>query len=138
MAEYLLRHHLGEGAAWAVASAGTYAFDGGRASPQAVEVLREKGIDLSPHRSRNVSAEMARSAWLIVTMTESQAAEMRRRFPDAQDRIFTLTSFDAGRRGSDIQDPVGSSIEVYRKIRDDIEESLLDMILYLKSGALSY
>lgn len=134
MAEYMLRHHLGENSAWEVESAGTHAVDGVPASREAVDVLREKGVDLSPHRSRSINSEIVRSADLIVAMTEVQADELRRLFPDARDRIFTLASFDSSGHGRDIADPIGSSTKIYSNIRDQIEKSLLGLILHLKSG----
>jgi len=132
MAEYLLRHHLGSNSTWQVGSAGLAALNGFRASQPAIEVLHEKGLDLAPHRSRNVTKEMIDLATLIVVMTASHALELKQRFPEAQDRIYLLKSFDPSSRGGDVQDPIGSDVDTYRQIRDEIDSALLDLILYLK------
>lgn len=132
MAEYLLRHNLGPQAEWKVSSAGLYTSDGMAASPPAIEVLREQGIDLTPHRSRAVTKDGIDSATLIVVMTASHVTELKQRFPEAQDRIYLLKSFDPGSGGGDIPDPLGSTTDQYRKTRDEINSALLDLILYLK------
>ncbi|MDD5676564.1 MAG: low molecular weight protein arginine phosphatase [Kiritimatiellae bacterium] len=133
MAEYLLRRRLGAHAGWQVSSAGLYTGNGMAASLPAVEVMREQGIDLTPHRSRAVTKDIIDAATLIVVMTSAHAAELKRRFPEAQDRVYLLKSFDPGCRGGDIPDPLGGTIELYRTIREEIESALLDLILYLKS-----
>jgi len=133
MAEYLLRHHLGARAGWRISSAGLFTANGMAASMPAIEVLREQGIDLTPHRSRVVTKDIIDAATLIVVMTASHATELKRRFPEIHDRIYLLKSFDPGCGGGDIPDPLGGTIALYRTIRDEIESALLDLILYLKS-----
>ena len=133
MAEYLLRRRLGKQADWKVGSAGLFAGNGIAASQPAIEVLREQAIDLTPHRSRVVTKDIIDAATLIVVMTSTHAAELKRRFPEAQDRIYLLKSFDPGCGGGDIPDPLGGTIAQYQSIRDEIEAALPELILYLKS-----
>lgn len=133
MAEYLLRCRLGKQAAWKVGSAGLFTDNGMAASRPAIEVLREQSIDLTPHRSRAVTKDIIDAATLILVMTGAHAAELKRRFPEAQDRIYLLKSFDPRYGGGDIPDPLGGSVAHYRAIRDEIEATLPDLILYLKS-----
>lgn len=135
MAEYLLRRLLGKQAGWRVCSAGLFTGNGMAASPPAVAVLREQAIDLTPHRSRVATKDIIDAATLIVVMTSAHAAELKRRFPEAQDRIYLLKSFDPGRGGGDIPDPLGGTNSQYRMIRDEIEATLPDLVLYLKSYA---
>jgi protein-tyrosine-phosphatase len=135
MAEYLLRCRLGKQADWQVDSAGLVAGNGMAASQLAIEVLREQAIDLTPHRSRVVTKDIIDAATLIVVMTATHAAELKRRFPEAQDRIYLLKSFDPGCGGGDIPDPLGGTTAQYRTIRDEIEATIPDLILYLKSYA---
>ncbi|MBU0715970.1 MAG: low molecular weight protein arginine phosphatase [Verrucomicrobia bacterium] len=135
MAEYLLRHRLGKQADWQVGSAGLFTGNGMVASQPAIEVLREQAIDLTPHRSRVVTKDIIDAATLIVVMTGAHAVELKRRFPEAQDRIYLLKSFDPGCGGGDIPDPLGGTKAHYRTIRNEIEATLPDLILYLKSYA---
>jgi len=136
MAEYLLRHHLRGDAAFQVDSAGLFAISGLPASPAAVAVLREQGINLAPHRSRPLSKEMVDGADWIVVMTAGHANEVVARHADAAGKVRLLTSF--GRQagsGRDISDPIGCSVATYRAIRDEIDAALLDLILFLKKGS---
>jgi protein-tyrosine phosphatase len=133
MAEYLLRRRMGARSAWKIGSAGLCACDGLSASRPAIEVLREQGVDLTPHRSRAVTKDIVDSAVLIVVMTKAHAAELKRRFPEAQDRIYLLKSFDPDGGKDDIPDPLGGSTGHYRTIRDEIETPLSNLILYLKT-----
>jgi len=135
MAEYLLRRRLGKQIDWQVGSAGLFTGNGMAASLPAVEVLREQTIDLTPHRSRVVTKDIIDAATLIVVMTATHVVELKRRFPETQDRIYLLKSFDPGCGGGDIPDPLGGTKAQYRIIRDEIEATLPDLILYLKSYA---
>ncbi|MBU4199527.1 MAG: low molecular weight protein arginine phosphatase [Verrucomicrobia bacterium] len=132
MAEYLLRHHLGPKTSWQVQSAGLTAVNGLTASQPAIDVLGELGVDLTPHRSCHVTKEQIDPATLIMVMTASHALELKQRFPEAKDRIHLLKSFDPSARGGDIQDPIGCEIRIYRRIRDEIDAALLDLILHMK------
>lgn len=133
MAEYLLRRRLGRHSDWKVGSAGTFAGNGMTASQPAIEVLRERSIDLLPHRSREVTKDIIDGATLIVVMSAAHVADLKRRFPEAQDRIYLLKSFDPGHDGGDISDPLGGTVAQYRTIRDEIEATLPNLVSYLKS-----
>lgn len=133
MAEYLLRHRLGKLAAWQIGSAGLFTENGMAASLPAVAVLRELGIDLTPHHSRVITKDIIDAATLIVVMTSTHARELKHRFPEAQDRVYLLKSFDHRRGGGDIQDPLGGTKAQYRTIREEIGAALSGLILYMQS-----
>ena len=82
MAEYLLRRRLGKQADWKISSAGLFTGNGMAASQPAIEVMQEQAIDLTPHRSRVVTKDIIDAATLIVVMTATHAAELKRRFPE--------------------------------------------------------
>lgn len=97
-----------------VASAGLNAFPGAAASREACSVLKEKGIDVSGHRARQLNEEMVRQADLILTMTAAQKRRLLELFPEAARKIFVLKEF-AGAGDS----PASSRLaEVMRRIRD--------------------
>lgn len=133
VAEYLLRHSLGPESKWQVSSAGLFAGNWLPASPPAVEVLAERGIDLTPHRSRLVTKDIIDQATLIVVMTNEHLEELKRRFPEAQDRVYVLKSFCAARGNRDIPDPLGGTADLYREVCDEIATALPGLISYLKS-----
>ena len=132
MAEALIRHRLGPAAAYRVGSAGLAALDGGQASAPAREVMRELGLDLSAHRSRMLRPGLVRDAAAIFAMTAAHRRNILSLYPDAEKKVFLMKSLDPARPAGDIEDPAGSSTEMYRRTRDEIDEALLDIILFLK------
>lgn len=133
MAEFLLRQRLKDQPHVTVSSAGLMGVEGQPASPEAITVLAEKGVDLKPHRSRGLTKDSVRSATMIVVMTAAHREAVLRDYPEAASRLRMLTSFGAGgeKRAVDIPDPIGMSEQVYRRVRDQIDGALSDLILYL-------
>lgn len=76
-----------------VRSAGVAADDGSRASGGAIRALRQKGLDLSQHRSQLVSEELVEWAELILTMTRRHKEVILERYPQAADKTYTLKEF---------------------------------------------
>jgi len=87
-----------------VTSAGTAAFQGAPAAPEAVEVMKKKGINLRQHRARQVTPEMIQEADLILTMTEGQKRQVLNMVPSAYGRVFTLKEYVLGEEGSGSQE----------------------------------
>ncbi len=133
MAEALFRLRGGSSLGWTASSAGLAASSGHPATSDSVEVMRELGADLSAHRSRPVTADLVRQASWIVAMTEAQTRELEARFPEAAGRVRTLGSFRVGAAG-DIPDPIGGSVELYRRVRDLIDAAVADLILTLREA----
>ena len=131
MAEHLFRHRIGPRSGWDASSAGLYAANGSPASPEAVQVLAEGGIDLAPHRSRMLTREMADAADLIVVMTRNHELDLVQRFPEAAGKTRLLTSFGTGGGEPDIDDPIGQTIFNYRRVRSQIDSAIADLILHL-------
>lgn len=136
MAEYLLRHRLGRGSGWTVCSAGVAGCHGVPASRPAIQALKEKGIDLTPHQSQPVNRELVDEASLIVVMTASHLMQLRAVFPSAIEKSFLLKSFAAEGRGGDVEDPIGAAVEVYREVRDEIEAALPELMAFMKNFEL--
>lgn len=132
MAEYLLRARPDIGPAWDVCSAGLAATFGVPASHEAVDVMHEKGIDISAHSSRPLSGELVAAATVVVIMTQDHQRMMDMFHPDAVDKVWLLKSFDADASQMDLRDPIGMSRDVYRAIRNEIEQALPGLIAYLK------
>lgn len=123
MAETLLREQLrkrfGCEDAVRVLSAGVAAGQGCGASPQAVEVMGKRGLDLTGHSSRALDDEVMNVADLVLTMTRGHRAAILAAWPDMQDRVHTLR-----RDGGDITDPVGMPVDVYEACADQIDREL--------------
>ena len=143
MAEALLRHHLGADTTMPVASVGTIGWNGYPATPHAVAVLAERGIDLGSHISRKINRDDVAGADLIIAMTRKHGWAVAAHDPEASTRTFLLGEVTRlareqrrngeslrdwaeaiarsrkpdrpmGQASDEIHDPVGESIEVYR------------------------
>lgn len=104
----------------AVLSAGLMAMPGQPASPYSIEILKEQGIDIESHRSRNVERSFVEASTWVLTMTESHKQMLIHQFPEFTDKIKTLSEF-IGESG-EIQDPFGGTKEDYQKASEDIHK----------------
>jgi protein-tyrosine phosphatase len=96
-----------------VSSAGIAALVGRPADPLAVALLAERGIDLTRHRARQLTASMVEEVDLVLVMEKGHVAEVEAMTPAARGRVHLLGRF--GRY--EIADP-------FRKPRKAFEESL--------------
>ena len=114
MAEGLLRK-LG-GAGMEVHSAGSHPI--GFVSPQAIEVMREIGIDISGHRSKSVDEFAGQNFDAVITVCDSAAKECPV-FPGAPQRIHWSIADPSAAGGT-----VEERLAAYRRIRDDLKVRL--------------
>ncbi|MDQ3262282.1 MAG: low molecular weight phosphotyrosine protein phosphatase [Myxococcota bacterium] len=115
MAEAIWAERLGKlhGGKVTVESAGIAALVGKPADPLAVELMTERGLELSRHRARQLSPELAMRAELILVMEEGHRRAVEQMIPMARGRVHRL-----GRWGNfDVPDP-------YRHPRAAFEEAL--------------
>lgn len=108
-------------------SAGLFTQDGLPASPEAVAVMLEEGLDINSHRSSKVDGGMVEDADLILTMTSSQKIELSKRFPYKQNQMFTLGEM-AGFESFELSDPFGQGLEEYRKAMRQIKTLIHSII----------
>lgn len=109
-----------------VASAGIAAWSGGRASTGAIAAMAEAGIDLAAHESQPLTESLIRQADVIWTMTAAHRAAILAQFPEAGDRVATLSPDRI-----DVVDPIGGPVETYRECARQIRahlESRLDTL----------
>lgn len=77
-------------------SAGISAHEGDPATPEAIAALGERGLDISGHRARQLTAEMIAEADLILTMTAVHKNFVLRVNPAASGKVFTIKEFARG------------------------------------------
>jgi protein-tyrosine-phosphatase len=119
-----------------VESCGIAAVEGMPASPNAVKVMKEEGIDISSHRARLLSEEILK-ADLILTMTKNHKDYILNKFPETKGRVFVLEEFASGQRGDenvDISDPYGGDEQTYRRVADEIKEKLKNVLARLEKS----
>lgn len=110
-----------EGMGFQVYSAGTAAFEGGRASAEAVRVMRERGYDLSSHVTKSMTARMVEEADMVIAMTVSHLREARDMAGQTGEKTVLVTP-------EGIADPIGQSVEVYRLTADRIQRGLAPLV----------
>ncbi|GLJ01341.1 protein tyrosine phosphatase [Bacillus pumilus] len=113
-----------------VKSAGIFATDEGKASPQAIEALFEKSIPLN-HSSSKLTEELLREAHYVFTMTMQHKQLITEQYTHAKGKVFTLKEFATGTEG-DVSDPFGGSLSVYQETRDELEALLYQLAEKLK------
>ena len=113
MAEGLLRHDGGP--TYEVFSAGTQP---SRVRPEAVQVMREVGIDISGHRSKSVEEFAGQRFDYVITVCDN-ARESCPVFPATTRRIHWSLEDPASVQGSD-----GQRLAAFRRIRDQLRDHL--------------
>lgn len=113
MAEGWLRHLAGD--RFEVFSAGTQPAG---LNPQAVEIMRESGVDISSHRSKHVNEFAGASIDYVITVCD-RARETCPIFPGARTVLHWSFEDPAAAQGSDEE-----RREVFRRVRDEIGERI--------------
>ncbi len=135
----LLTEYRGKTPAIAVASAGTMAAGGMPATPLAVAVAEEYGVDIHDHRSQPLTLAMLDDADLILVMA-SEHADFCLRGGVSPGKLFLLRAFPDHTGDIDqfsIRDPIGGDLEEYQRAFFQIEEALrrsLPAILQMAAG----
>ena len=117
MAEGLLRHD--GGATFEAFSAGV---EPSHVRPQAIEAMREIGIDISGHRSKSVEEFAGREFDYVITVCD-HANERCPVFPGKTTRIHWSFDDPAAATGDE-----SARLAVFRRVRDEIRARLRDFI----------
>ncbi|MEA3560409.1 MAG: L-threonylcarbamoyladenylate synthase [Candidatus Omnitrophota bacterium] len=124
MAEGLLRNklkQLGKDKLAEVMSVGVSAPSGIGASENAVEAMREEGIDISDHKSRPLDAALVDDADLIFVMESKHSEIILAKVPYAAGKIHLLN----------IADPIGRPMETYYQVLRGLKDSLKKILKLL-------
>jgi protein-tyrosine phosphatase len=127
MAEGLFRKIVEErkrGGEIIVGSAGTSDMHSSHATEKAVEVMRERGIDIASHRSRFVSRGILEEATIVACMTGDHKQFIERFFPEYRAKVHLLSELADG-RVMDVPDPVGGGLDTYRGVADLMQGMLV-------------
>ena len=117
MAEGLLRHDGGE--KFEVFSAGV---EQSFVRPQAIEAMREVGIDISDHRSKSVDEFAGQEFDYVITVCDNANARCPV-FPGKTERIHWSFDDPAAAEGDE-----AAKLAVFRRVRDEIRERLKGFI----------
>lgn len=102
-------------------SAGTYAFPGRQATPEAVAAAADFDVDLSGHQSTQLTADLIRSVDLIYVATSEHLEEVRALVPEAPVALIDPL-------GEPIVDPYGRAADVYHSSFEHISRAVQERL----------
>jgi protein-tyrosine phosphatase len=105
-----------------VESAGVAALLGEPADPLAVALMKERGLDLSRHRARQLTPALASAFELILVMDDDQQRAVERIYPVGRGRVHRLGRFGA----FDVPDPYGRPRSAFEASLGLIERGVAD------------
>lgn len=118
MAEGFARHYAQQmGLEIEIYSAGTH--PAGYVHADAIDVMREKGIDISQQSSKSVASFDLREFDYVIAM-------------GCLDSNICPANFHGVSEDWGIPDPIGRGLEFYRQVRDRIEERVLNLLSQIK------
>ena len=140
MAEALFRGRLqereGDWRSWQIEFAGTWAEIGQSASLEAQQTMQRRGLDISQHRSRPVTAQILQGFQLVLTMETGQKEGIQVEFPELARRIYLLSEMNG--EIVNIRDPYGGTLQNYEAAANEIDRRLIngmDRICRLANGS---
>jgi protein-tyrosine phosphatase len=132
----VMRRYLGRKGAEAqfeVASAGTHDYHAGKPPfPMAVEVAKQKGIDLTGHVARRISMSDFDHYDMILCMDRGHLATLRKIAPTrSKDKIELLLEYGDQFHGQDVPDPYGGEVEDFERVLGMIKDGCRGLVKLL-------
>ena len=115
-----------------VISSGTGAVPGLRPTREAVEVMKEYGVDVSKYISSSLSKANIDNADAILVMMSQHKEKILTISPDANNKTYLLREFSKEKKDSYIEDPIGRPIEFYREVFEVIKNSIEGFLKWLE------
>lgn len=122
MAEALLRVRLAGRPSARVESAGVAALVGRPADPLVVELMSERGLDLSTHRARQLTPALLSGFDLVLVMEDGHRRAVEAIAPAARGRVQRIGRFG----GFDVPDPYRAARPAFERALALIERGLDD------------
>ncbi|KZX11521.1 arsenate reductase/protein-tyrosine-phosphatase family protein [Methanobrevibacter curvatus] len=102
-------------------SSGIYAYNGNPTTKEAIKVLKEKGIDISSHRSQELTIGMLNLVDYVFVMTDHHLHYLVAHFPENKEKYFKLAE-------EDIDDPYMKGYDAYKESAEEISQKLDEII----------
>jgi tRNA threonylcarbamoyl adenosine modification protein (Sua5/YciO/YrdC/YwlC family) len=125
MAMELLKKKMAKRQDVNITAAGLAVLPGMGASFETRKLLEQEGIDVSKHRARQFTAEIAKRADLILVMQKVHEQKILHEYPFVKNRLYLLKEFAKIDDGDlEIYDPIGKSEEYYKLIFEVIKQAV--------------
>lgn len=103
---------------WDVASAGCWGRPNNLATTTAIEVMKDRGLNLDDHLSQPVTEALLGKYHLVLVMEEEHKRFILRNFPDVGKNTHLL--YEMVDKQKEIWDPVGMSKHAYENCAEEI------------------
>ena len=120
MAEAIYKEKFGNKADFI--SRGLYVEEERSASYNAEAAMKQMGLDISAHKSKQLTEKEAMDADLILTATSAHRDRILAVLPELRGKVFTLCEY-AGLPFDDIPDPFGGDVEAYEGCAETIKKA---------------
>ena len=111
-----------------VHSCGLYAQPGDGPTNEAIEVMKNYGVDLRMHRATNIRDANMRGMDLILCATNSHKIAVLSAYPELDGKVYTLKEYVGYNKEFhtkiDLEDPWGYGEDVYRFCAAEINDCL--------------
>lgn len=112
-------------------SAGVAVVKDSKTSKNSTLVIKENiGFDLSNRAAVQVTEKMIENSELVLTMTSYIRDLLINRFPELKNKIYSLNQYVL--LETDVVDPFGGDIEIYRQTYKQLKNSILLLLDKLK------
>ncbi|UCD55322.1 MAG: low molecular weight protein arginine phosphatase [Candidatus Omnitrophota bacterium] len=117
-----------------IISSGTGAIPGLKPTKEAIQVMKEQGIDVSGYISSSLTKMHIENADAILTMEPGHRDRVLEMIPEAKNKVYLLREFssESNRKSNSINDPIGRSLEFYREVFEIIKDSIEGFLKWLK------
>lgn len=139
MAEGFLKKYLSPEDGFEIVSVGVSAISGFKPALEAMEAMKEVGVDISSYVTKPFSANLAKSADIILVMTEIHKEFILEKVPEVKDKVYLFKEF-AGitDSGKEVIDPLGQPTSAYRGVREELERTSKEIARKIKEGDRSH
>jgi protein-tyrosine phosphatase len=115
-----------------VDSAGIAAVAGGRMPEEAAAIAAREGLPIQDHRGKQLTAEHAEAADVILVMEKEQLDWIGEQFPQVRGRIFRVTHWSDG---EDVADPYRHDAAFFEQVYAHLTAGVRSWVVKLGIGA---
>lgn len=117
-----------------VYSCGIFADTGDLATRDAINALKEYGIDLTLHRATNIYDSKIENMDLVLCATTAHKLRVLNLYPSLSGKIYTIKEYAEENGNVDIADPWGFDYATYKRCASEIKECLDKIIEKIKNN----
>jgi protein-tyrosine-phosphatase len=116
-----------------VYSCGTDAENGDPASGATIQTMKERGIDCTGHRATSMYHSAIADTDLVLCAEKDHKELVIKHFPALMEKgnVYTVREYVKDKNATNINDPYGGDMNVYRRCASEIEDCLDKLLAQL-------